>query len=83
MVLRTTNLHGATGMRFGTPYRDPMVCVLVQVVVAGLHHGFGDGHFRVPHPKKSQNRGKNWSFSGHGPTPENYNIFFRVCINVG
>ena len=52
--------------------------------LAVLDHGFGIGHFGLQQPKLTKSRvTKKWSFSGHGPTPENSNIFFRVCINVG
>ena len=44
----------------------------------GLHYGFGDGCFWVMDRKMGQNEvTKNWSFSGHGPTPENSDIFFE------
>ena len=52
--------------------------------LAVLAHGFGVGHSGLRQPKLAKSRvTKKWSFSGHGPTPENSNIFFRVCINVG
>ena len=52
--------------------------------LAVLAHGFGVGHFGLCIRKLSKTGvTKKWSFSGHGPTPENSDIFFRVCINVG
>ena len=49
-----------------------------------LRHGFGVGDFRRSVEKVPKSRvTKKSSFSGHGPTPENFDIFFRVCINVG
>ena len=52
--------------------------------LAVVAHGFGIGHSGLCLRKLSKTGvTKKWSFSGHGPTPENSDIFFRVCINVG
>ena len=46
--------------------------------LAVLAHGFGVGHSGLQQPKVAKSRvTKKWSFSGHGPTPENSDIFFE------
>ena len=46
--------------------------------LAVVAHGFGIGHFGLCIRKLSKTGvTKKWSFSGHGPTPENSDIFFE------
>ena len=46
--------------------------------IAVLAHGFGVGHSGLCIRKLSKTGvTKKWSFSGHGPTPKNSDIFFE------
>ena len=57
VLLCLTNLYRTISTKFKVWMSDDIRCVLVHVLVIGLHHGFDNGYFRVTRPEKKKIHG--------------------------